>query len=300
MNNSSMKERVKSELSNEILALVVADINNPFFGEIIKGVNQIAQLNGYTVFVCDTDEKVKNELNILEAIRRQKVSGIIITPVSEQASRNAQMLKSLQEDGTPVVLVDRDVKTANFDGVFIDNYKGAFDGVEALIRAGHRKIGIIAGPATSKPGKDRLKGYLEALRLYDIQVEDDYVLYGDFKWESGYNLTQKIMQKGDRPSAIFVSNNLMSIGCIKALSELKLRVPDDVSLLVFDDTVVLDAYSQNISVINRSATQMGIEAAEILIEKIHNSEKSENPISKRIVLLPKLELRGSEIAVSIR
>ena len=286
-------------MSNEIIALVVADINNPFFGDITKGVNQIAQLNGYTVFVCDADEKVKNELNALKAIRQQKVCGIIITPVSEQASKNAHLLELLQKDGVPVVLVDRDVKTANFDGVFIDNYKGAFDGVEALIQAGHREIGIIAGPATSKPGKDRLRGYLEALRLYDIQVKDDDVLYGDFRWESGYHLTHRMMQKEERPSAIFVSNNLMSIGCIKALAELKLRVPDDVSLLVFDDTVALEAYNRNISVINRSATQMGIEAAEILLERIRSSGENKRQIPKRIVLLPKLELRGSEIAASI-
>jgi LacI family transcriptional regulator len=184
--------------------------------------------------------------------------------------------------------------------VFIDNYKGAFDGVEALIKAGHREIGIIAGPETSRPGKERLKGYLEALRLYDMQVKDDYVLYGDFKWESGYNLTRRIMEREVRPSAIFVSNNLMSIGCIKALSELRLCVPEDVSLLVFDDSVALDAYSKNISVISRSATQMGVEAAEILIEKIRKNQKRERQIPKRIVLLPKLELRGSEIAASIQ
>jgi LacI family transcriptional regulator len=279
---------------------VVADINNPFFGEIVKGVNQVAQSYGYTVFICDTDEKVKNEISVLEVIKRQKVYGIIITPVSEQASRNTRMLESLEKNGIPVVLVDRDVDAANFDGVFIDNYKGAFDGVEALIRAGHKKLGIIAGPPTSKPGKERLKGYLEALRLYDIPVKDDYVLYGDFKWESGYELTHKMMEKKDRPSAIFVSNNLMSIGCIKALTELKLCVPNDVSLLVFDDTIALDAFSQNISVISRSAAQMGVEAAEILMEKIKNAEENEKQVPKRIVLLPKLELRGSEIAASIQ
>ena len=295
-----MMKKTGNDVVNEIIALVVADINNPFFSEIVKGVNKVAQMNGYTVFVCDTDEKVKTEISVLEAIRKQRVSGIIITPVSEKASRNAQLLESLQKDGVPVVLIDRDMKVANFDGVFIDNYKGAFDGVEALIKAGHRKIGIIAGPATSRPGKERLKGYLEALRLYDIPVTEDYVVYGDFKWESGYNLTHQIMEKEDRPSAIFVSNNLMSIGCIKALSELKLYVPDDVSLLVFDDSVALDAYSQNISVISRSATQMGIEAAEILLEKIRNGEQEERQILKRIVLLPKLELRGSEIAASIK
>jgi LacI family transcriptional regulator len=277
------------------LALVVADINNPFFADIIKGVSKVARQNGYTVFACDTDETVKNELSVLETIQRQAIAGLIITPVSEQANKNAQLLESIQDSEIPVVLVDREVKSANFDGVFIDNYKGAFDGVEALIRAGHRKIGIIAGPATSKPGKDRLKGYLEALRLYGIPVNEAYVQHGDFRWESGYHLAQRLMEQEDRPTAIFVSNNLMSIGCIKALTERQMHVPDDVSLLVFDDSVALHAIGQNISVINRSATQMGVEAAKILIEKIQDKEKSVKRIPKKIVLLPKLELRGSEV-----
>mgnify|MGYP001016923600 FL=1 len=290
-----MNLRGNKPSDNEILALVVADINNPFFADIIKGVSKVARQNGYTVFACDTDETVKTELSVLETIQRQAIAGLIITPVSEQANRNAQLLESIQDSEIPVVLVDREVKSANFDGVFIDNYKGAFDGVEALIRAGHRKIGIIAGPATSRPGKDRLKGYLEALRLYGIPVNEAYVQHGDFRWESGYHLAQRLMELEDRPTAIFVSNNLMSIGCIKALTERQMHVPDDVSLLVFDDSVALHAIGQNISVINRSATQMGVEAAKILIEKIQDKAKSVKRIPKKIVLLPKLELRGSEV-----
>jgi LacI family transcriptional regulator len=293
-----MNQRGNNPSGNEILALVVADINNPFFADIIKGVSKVARQNGYTVFACDTDETVKNELSVLETIQRQAIAGLIITPVSEQANKNAQLLESIQDSEIPVVLVDREVKSANFDGVFIDNYKGAFDGVEALIRAGHRKIGIIAGPATSKPGKDRLKGYLEALRLYDIPVNEAYVQHGDFRWESGYHLAQRLMELEDRPTAIFVSNNLMSIGCVKALAERQMHVPDDVSLLVFDDSVALHAIGQNISVINRSATQMGVEAAKILIEKIQDKEKRVKRIPKKIVLLPKLELRGSEVFIA--
>ena len=290
-----MNQRGNNPSGNEILALVVADINNPFFADIIKGVSKVARQNGYTVFACDTDETVKTELSVLETIQRQAIAGLIITPVSEQANKNAQLLESIQDSEIPVVLVDREVKSANFDGVFIDNYKGAFDGVEALIRAGHRKIGIIAGPATSRPGKDRLKGYLEALRLYGIPVNEAYVQHGDFRWESGYHLAQRLMEQEDRPTAIFVSNNLMSIGCVKALTERQMHVPDDVSLLVFDDSVALHAIGQNISVINRSATQMGVEAAKILIEKIQDKAKSVKRIPKKIVLLPKLELRGSEV-----
>lgn len=298
MINRDMNQRTSSESNSGILALVVADINNPFFADIVKGVNKVARANGYTVFTCDSDETVKNELNVLETIKQQKFEGLIITPVSEQASKNARLLESIQESEIPIVLIDREVKSANFDGVFIDNHKGAFDGVEALIRAGHRDIAIITGPATSKPGRDRLKGYQEAMRLYNIPVNELFVQHGDFRWESGYHLTKHLMQMENRPSAVFVSNNLMSIGSIKALTELHLRVPKDVSLLVFDDSIALNAISQNISVINRSAIQMGIEAATILIDKIQNKEKNVKRIAKRVVLLPKLELRGSEVAAS--
>lgn len=298
MIDQEMNQRTSDESSSGILALVVADINNPFFADIVKGVNKIARANGYTVFTCDSDETVKNELSALLTIRQQSVDGLIITPVSEQAIKNAQLLESIQQSGVPIVLIDREVKNANFDGVFIDNHKGAFDGVEALIRAGHRDIAIIAGPATSKPGKDRLKGYQEAMQLYSIPVNEAFVQHGDFRWESGYHLTQRLMQMENRPSAIFVSNNLMSIGCVKAITELHLQVPNDVSLLVFDDSIALNAISQNISVINRSATQMGIEAATILIDKIRSKDDNVKRIPKRVVLLPKLELRGSEIAAS--
>jgi LacI family transcriptional regulator len=298
MMDQEMNQQTSNESSNGILALVVADINNPFFADIVKGVNKVARVNGYTVYTCDTDETVRNELSVLLSIKQQRFDGLIITPVSEQACKNARLLESIQESDIPIVLIDREVKSANFDGVFIDNHKGAFDGVEALIRAGHRNIAIITGPTTSKPGKDRLKGYQEAMQLYNIPVNEALVQHGDFRWASGYYLTQRLMQMETRPSAIFVSNNLMSIGCIKALTELHLQIPDDVSLLAFDDSIALNAISRNISIINRSATQMGIEAATILIDRIRNNEKSTKRIPKRVVLLPKLELRGSEIAAS--
>lgn len=290
--------KVVKKNNKKILGVILADINNPFFGEITKGINQVAKDNDYSAVIYDTDEKIENELKALEVFENQRVDGIIISPVSEEAPNNNALLEKLQKDGIQVVLIDRDVKISNFDGVFIDNFKGAFDGVEALIKSGHQRIGIIAGPVTSKPGKDRLEGYFEALRQYNIGVKEDFICYGDFKWESGYRLTKKMMTKPNKPTAIFVSNNMMSLGCLKALTELKLVVPEDVALLVFDDYVALDAYRDNISVIGRSAKHMGIEAAKILLERIENKQKKDVKALKRIIILPKLILRGSEILVN--
>lgn len=290
--------KVVNKHNKKIIGIIVADINNPFFGEIIKGVNQVAKDKGYSAVIYDTDEKIDNELKALEVFESQRVSGIIISPVSEEAPNNNVLLENLQKSGIQVVLIDRDVKVSNFDGVFIDNFKGAFDGVEALINSGHRRIGTIAGPVTSKPGKDRLEGYFEALRQYKISVNEDFICYGDFKWESGYTLTKKMMTKQNKPTAIFVSNNMMSLGCLKALKELEIVVPEDVALLVFDDYVALDTYRDNISVIGRSAIHMGIEAAKILLERIENKQNKDARALKRIIILPKLILRGSEILVN--
>ena len=275
------------------MALVVADINNPFFADIIKGVSKVARQNGYTVFACDTDETVKTELSVLETIQRQAIAGLIITPVSEQANKNAQLLESIQDSEIPVVLVDREVKSANFDGVFIDNYKGAFDGVEALIRAGHRKIGIIAGPATSKPGKDRCQGYLQAMEDSGLAVPEEYVACGDFKIAKAYECTGRLLGLAEPPTAIFTSNNLSTLGCLKYLTEHKVKIGRDISLMGFDDIDALRMIDYRISVVDRDAREQGREAMRLLQECFEDSGKSRQR-GKRITIPYKVILRGSE------
>ncbi len=288
-------KKSKDTLQKDILGVIIPDINNPFFGEIIRGISKIAVDHDLSVFICNSDERPECELKNIESFNKLKAGGIIITPVSSGAEANTRLLETMQNEGVQVVLLDRDLRPANFDGVFLDNFKGAFDGVEALIQAGHKNIGIIAGPVGTKPGKDRLEGYFEAMRTYGLTINEEMIAYGDFKWDSGYNLTLKLMRKPIRPSAIFLSNNLMGLGCMAALTELLLKTPDDIALVVFDDEISFEAYSRNISVISRSAEQMGIEAAKIIVEKMCDFKKNNKHVPKRIILFPKLILRGSEI-----
>jgi LacI family transcriptional regulator len=283
------------DLLRDIIWVIVPDINNPFFCDAIKGIEKIAHESGLHVMICDTDEKVENELNVLQILEREKAGGIIIAPVNSEAHENAELLLKMQRHGVQIVLMDRDIRMSNLDGVFLDNYKGAFDGVEALIKAGHTKIGLIAGPVTSKTGKDRLEGYIEALKVYNIEKNDAYIHFGDFLWQSGYEITARILAAENRPTAMFVSNNQMSLGCLRALQENNISVPGDIALLVFDDNMYFKTLNLNLSVVDRSPRQMGIEALNIMIEKLNTMKKSKKHVDKRIILLPQVILRGSEL-----
>lgn len=287
----------QKDLQRDIIGVVVPDVGNPFFCEAIKGIEKQAFEAGLHVIICDANEKTENELNALKMLERGKTGGIIIAPVNSEEHKNAECLQKLQRCGVQVVLMDRDIRISNLDGVFLDNYKGAFDGVEALIKAGHRRIGLIAGPVTTKPGKDRLEGYIEALKVYSIEKNDEYVHFGELTWQSGYEITGKILAGKNRPTALFVSSNNMGLGCLRALKENGVTVPDDMGLIVLDDNVYFKTLNLNLSIVDRSPYQMGIEALKIMLEKLNNIKKSKKHVDKRIILLPKVILRGSELCM---
>jgi LacI family transcriptional regulator len=294
-NTSMYENKAYEKTEKDIIGVVVADINNPFFSEAIKGINKVADQNRMNVLICDTDESPEREIRLLLTLRRERVGGIIVTPASEAVEYNSEYLKELKNLGIPVVLLDRDVKLSGFDGVFLDSFKGTLNAVQTLIDNGHREIAIIAGLITSKPGIDRLNGYMEAFRLNKLPIKEEHILYGDFKTESGYYLTNKLLENRKEVTAIFSSNNLMSVGCLRAITEKGLKVPDDISLISFDDFYLFGTYGLEISAVARPTTQMGVEAATILMEKVKKGKKYKEHISKRIILTPHLVLRGSEV-----
>lgn len=292
---SQHSKKTYEKMTNDIIGIVVADINNPFFSEVTKGIMKVLKAQNINALICDTDESPEQEIQSLQTLRREKVGGIIITPASEAVEYNAEYINELKSLGISIVLLDRDIQLSGFDGVFLDSYKGAFEAVNLLIDNGHKDIAIIAGLITSKPGIDRLNGYIEALRLNNIPIKEEYIMYGDFKTEMAYELTKKLLNKKNRVTAIFSSNNLMSVGCLEAISELGLKIPDDISFISFDDFYFFDTYGFNISVVERPTMQMGIEAANILIEKMKKGRRNKDAhISKRIILSPHLVTRGSE------
>ncbi len=274
--------------------MVVPDVANPFFGEVIRGIGEIADKNNLNMVLCDTGEDPSKEERHLINLKSQRLKGLIITPASDLKEHNSHYLELLKDMGIPIALIDRDVKNSNFDGVFIDNIKGSYEGTMALVENGHKKIALISGPENSKPGRDRKRGYIKALETANISLDEDIIFKGDFKLESGYEHTKTILNMKDRPTAIFCSNNMMTLGCIKALNEYKYSVPDDISLVGFDDIEILNILDINISTIRRPTVEMGKIAMELLIKRFTDKYEESKEL-KRIILDPQLILRGSEI-----
>lgn len=283
-----------SRNESNTIGVVVPDITNPFFGEVIKGIVELVDKNNLIMILCDTGEDSKKEEKHLINLKSQRLKGLIITPTSDSNEFNSHYLSLLEDMGIPIILVDRDVKNSNFDGVFIDNVKASFDATMKLIENGHRRIALISGPEDSKPGRDRKKGYVKALKVSNIALDENIILRGDFKLESGYMHTKAILNMKDRPSAIFCSNNMMTLGCIKALNEYNILVPRDISLIGFDDIEILNILDINITTVKRPTVEMGNIAMELLIERLVNKDKDH---LKRVVLQADLISRGSELYI---
>lgn len=273
------------------VCVIVPDIGNSFFWDVIKGINSVLDPLGLRIILYDTAENQEKEMEFLSRIRKFDACGIIITPVSDTNEFNFDYLESFKRVGIPIVLVDRDVKHSNFDGVFIDNIKASFDATMELLHQGHKEIGIISGPKTSKPGRDRLTGYYEAFKAKAVNLNEDNIYMGDFSYESGYKLTKQLLSQNKKITAIFTCNNLMTLGALKAINELGMSIPDDISFMAFDEISVLSDVGYDISYVSRETFNMGEIAGEMLLKRLSGPEDLS---ITRTILSATLVLNGSE------
>ncbi|WP_312642771.1 LacI family DNA-binding transcriptional regulator [Hydrogenoanaerobacterium sp.] len=274
------------------IGVIIPDIENSFFAKVIRGISEVAEQNNYNIFFFSTNENPETEHRFLKTVEGQRLKGVIITPTSEIDYVTREYLIRLDKSGVPVVLIDRDINKTEFDGVFTDNIQGSYDAVCELVKAGHKRIAIIAGPETSKPGKDRLKGYKMAINDSGLELVDDYIVRGDFKLEQGYDLTKQLLSLPVPPTAFFTSNNSMTLGCLKYLVENKRELGRDISVLGFDEIETLYYVGFQLSVVDRAVGEMGEKAMNILLDRLNKRGGANEP--KRVVLPTKIILRGSE------
>ena len=274
------------------IGVIVPDIANEFFSSIISGMGEMASNNQYNIVLFDTGEMQEREHQCLQIAESQRLSGLLITPVSELDMETRDKLIQFEDKGIPVVLVDRNMKNSNLDGVFVENHAAAYKGVEALIHAGHRKIAIITGPSTSMPGKDRFQGYKAALAEHGLDLREEYVVSGDFKIIKAYEQTKKLLLLPDPPTAIFASNNQTSLGVLKYLTEQGIKIGRDISIVGFDQIESLKIIDYRLSTIERDAKRQGYEAMAMLIDKL--SHKKSKSSGRKIFVPYEVVLRGSE------
>lgn len=275
-----------SKKETNIIAVIVPDISNPFFSSIVDGITKKAEENGLGVILFSTGESRKKQSKALNMALEQRVKGIIISVTRDSYEKSSEELEKIQKKGIPLILVDRDIKDSFIDGVFIDNIGGAYKGVEVLAKNGHKRIATITGPMTSKPGRDRLKGYKRALERNKIDLLEDDIYEGDFEMRSGYIIGKKILEKASKPSSIFISNNQMTLGFIKAINEMRLEVPKDIEIVSFDRVELLDIFGIKITTVSVKGIDLGIKAGELLLEKTMKTEKESE--MKRLIVSPSI------------
>lgn len=292
------RKRAALTAHDAVIGVVVPDLSNAFFQQIIRAMTNVFDQHGVEVLLCDTNESPSKEIRSLSMLRDLHINGLIVAPTSENASYNTAFLKELNEKGTAIVLLDRDIKGAGLCGVFQNSYDGAFNAVCKLIEMGHKCIATVGGPITSKPGLDRMVGYMDALKTHDMEVRQEFILYGDFKVESGYELTERLLREHPEVTAIFAANNLMSVGSLRAIRNAKMRVPDDIAFISYGSLTPYTIHrNDNISELIEPTELMGRECAMLMLEKMSVSKRKGSNMVKRVSFDTVLRLKGSEAYV---
>ncbi len=246
------------------IALVLSDIANPFFTTIARGVEDVANRNGFNVIFCNTDESEDKQTEYLTILVQKQVDGVLLVP----ARSTEGPVAFLRNRGVPVVVLDRRVPECRADDVRGDSEQGAYDLVRLLLDLGHRRIAILSGPPEVSTAADRVAGYRRALAEAGLDSDPALILHGRLRQEGGYQMTQQALALVPRPTALFAANNFIAIGAYRALQDAGLRVPDDMALVAFDDlppALVLEPF---LTVAAQPGYEMGQRATELLLARL--------------------------------
>jgi LacI family transcriptional regulator, galactose operon repressor len=272
-----------------VLGIIISDITNPFFTALVRGVEDRAQLAGYSVVLANADEDVAKEARYLEVAAAEQMAGVLLSPASSQLTS----IDVLTERGIPVVTIDRRLPTADIDSVTVNNRQATLEAAQHLIAQGCKRIGFVAGPVETTTGASRLAGFRAALRAAGRPLDPALTVYADFRTEGGFAATRQLLQMRNRPDGLLISNNLMTVGGMQAIAEARLDVPRDIAVVGFDDANWATALRPPLSVVTQPTYEIGRTAAELLLRRI----AGEKFAPRRVVLQAQLVPRGSSIRV---
>ncbi len=268
------------------IGLIVPDNSNPFFAELLRAIEDAGFQEGYNVILCNSDGDVDKEAAYIHLLFAKQVDGIIFIAVNNSPGH----LSGLLQPDVPVVIVDRDLPLKDTDVILVDNEKGGFDATNYLISLGHHRIACIAGPSGVTPSAERVRGYLRALQEAGICQRDEFIVHGDFRFKSGEQAAHQLLSLPDPPTAIFACNDLMAIGAMRALRQCGVTIPEDVSVIGFDDIQLASAVTPSLTTVAQPIAHIGRVAVHHLVARIR-SESVCTP--KRIVLETQLIVRES-------
>jgi LacI family transcriptional regulator len=256
--------RSMARQKTQTLGMIVPDIANPFFPEVVRGAEDVAHGAGYTLLIASSDNDVAKEEVHLRLFLAKRVDGVILTKAPGRMPRELQ--RAFAKAGVPIVLLARTVAGFATDAVELDDKGAAYDGATHLLRLGYRRVAFVGGLRGASTSRKRLDGYKAALRDAGVRLEPALVTEGDFRVESGYRAGLDLLKI--RPDAVFIANYLMTVGFMEALRQYRMRCPGDVALVTCDDYPWMDSFSPRLTTIDLPKRELGAAAAQLLVERI--------------------------------
>ena len=271
----------------QTIGIIVPDIVNPFFAPVVRGAESAARKAGYRVLLCNSEGDLRLEREYIEDLVAHRVEGLLLAPASDRSRSN---ILSLLRGGFPLVLIDRALPDADCDLIVSDNAQGARRLIEHLIAIGHREIAHVSDAEDTSTGRERLRGYREALEAAGIPFQPELVIRTTVDRIGGYRAAQEILARDPLPTAIFAVNNMTAVGTMEALRERGLSVPKDMGLVCFDDVEHLAVLSPILTVIDQPAETFGSLGVQLLLERMTGKANSR---PRRIILQTDLIVRQS-------
>jgi LacI family transcriptional regulator len=248
------------------IGMIVPDSANPFFAEIARGIEDASFKQNYNVVLCNTEGDLEKQISYTNVLIQNQVAGIVFVA----AGVSTELVEDLQRRQVPLVVVDREVPDVAVDTVLTDHYQGGRLATQHLVDLGHRRIACIPAGSELSPSSDRVTGYQDVLRENGLAVDEALIVRGDFQYKSGFEAAQQLLALAEPPTAVFASNDLMAVGCISAATQQGLRVPEDLSVVGFDDVRLASFTNPPLTTIAQPKREIGTLAVEMLLTRIND------------------------------
>ena len=273
-----------------IIGLIIPSLT-PFYDQLVWELEDVCHSKEYGVLICDSNNDPKRERSYLDLLERQKVDSIVISTVGSNEERLRQLIKR----GIPVILADEDIPGLNVPAIFAENYPGSCQATQYLIDLNHRRIAYISGPLRVLSGKERLRGYRDTLLENNLSFEKKLLKKGNYSYASGYKAAQALLRESkDKFTAIFCANDLMALGAIRAIQDTGGQVPEDSSVIGFDDIYFSSISYPQLTTIAQPVRKMAVKIFEAIKEEM---EENLSRGEKRYRLSTRLVIRQSCRAV---
>ncbi|KAB2496070.1 LacI family DNA-binding transcriptional regulator [Priestia endophytica] len=277
---SSVKKAIKT------IGLLIPDVANPFMAEVARAVEDSGRKRGFNVIICSTDNDSTREDQYISMLRQKYVDGLIIAT----GLKNSKAIKELVDSNMPVAMLSRDVPYLPLHTVVVDDFQGGYEAAIHLADLGHKRMAMIAEDVDVPSIKQRAEGFKEGLRLSNLTFNDKDIVYCPHNLHESKKASLKLLKDvSERPTAIFVSTEILALGVLQAARSLNISVPHELSVIGFDNSILAKISDPQLTTIEQPKKEMGEKVIELLISEIE--QKSD--VKQRVTLSPKLVIRES-------